>query len=97
MDELLQMVYPDASEYVDWHTLLVTLAQPYPIPSTQDLLNALNSYRAITNGDVLMSRDQYDKVCDTRTAMNASLVSVWSISYTKKLYYQFCSCACTLE
>ena len=62
MDELLQMIYPDASEYVDWHTLLVTLAQPYPIPSTQDLLNALNSYRAITNGDVLMSRDQYDKV-----------------------------------
>lgn len=62
MDELLQMIYPDASEYVDWHTLLVTLAQPYPIPSTQDLLNALNSYRTITNGDVLMSRDQYDKV-----------------------------------
>ena len=62
MDELLQMIYPDASEYVDWHTLLVTLAQPYPIPSTQDLLNALNSYRTITNGDVMMSRDQYDKV-----------------------------------
>ena len=62
MDELLQLIYPDATEYVDWHTLLVTLAQPYPIPSTQDLLNALNSYRAITNGDVLISRDQYDKV-----------------------------------
>ena len=64
MDELLQLVYPDAGEYVDWHTLLVTIAQPYPIPSTQDLLNALNSYRTITNGDVLISRYQYDKVCD---------------------------------
>ena len=62
MDELLQLIYPDASEYVDWHTLLVTLAQPYPIPSTRDLLNALSSYRSITNGDALISREQYDKV-----------------------------------
>ena len=62
MDELLQLIYPEASEYVDWHTLLVTLAQPYPIPSTQDLLNALKSYRAIANSDTLISRDQYDKV-----------------------------------
>lgn len=74
MDELLQLIYPDASEYVDWHTLLVTLAQPYPIPSTDDLLNALNSYRTITNGQVLISRDQYDKVA--WIIVNALLESV---------------------
>ena len=67
MDELLQLIYPEASEYVDWHTLLVTLAQPYPIPSTQDLLNALERYRMISNGDVLISRDQYDKVHNLNT------------------------------
>ena len=73
MDELLQLIYPDASQYVDWHTLLVTLAQAYPMPSTQDLLNALNSYRTITNGDALISRDQYDKVHTTWTTLNALL------------------------
>ena len=92
MDELLQMIYPDASEYVDWHTLLVTLAQPYPIPLTQDLLNALNSYRTITNGDVLMRRDQYDKVYTVpHITVNGALENSIHVKICTSVYFCFIS------
>ena len=58
----MQLVYPNAGEYVDWHTLLLTVAQPYPIPSTQDLLNALNDFKSIAGSEELINREQYDKV-----------------------------------
>ena len=49
---------------VDWRRLVLCLAQPYPLPTTEDLLTTLTSMRASVDDkkERLISRDAYMSV-----------------------------------
>ena len=64
VQQLIQLVYGKSIVSVDWHRLVLCLAQPYPLPTTEDLLTTLTSMRASVDDkkEKLISRDAYMSV-----------------------------------
>ena len=53
---------PDG-ENVDWRRFLLQAAQPWPLPSQQDLLDALAAMRQMDqNGTGYVTREQFERV-----------------------------------
>ena len=64
VQQLIQLVYGKSIVSVDWRRLVLCLAQPYPLPTTEDLLTTLTSMRASVDvkKEKLISRDAYMSV-----------------------------------
>ena len=64
VQQLVQLVYGKSIVSVDWRRLVLCLAQPYPLPTTEDLLTTLTSMRASVDDKKkrLISRDAYMSV-----------------------------------
>ena len=64
VQQLIQLVYGKSIVSVDWRRLVLCLAQPYPLPTTEDLLTTLTSMRASVDvkKERLISRDAYMSV-----------------------------------
>ena len=59
-------MYGVDSDYVDWRQFIVCVAQPWPLPSAQDLLDATQQFSSIsgTSSDIvnqrlLLNREQF--------------------------------------
>ena len=61
--EQLAMQLSTDGEYVDWRRFLLLAAQPWPVPSEQDLLDALAAMRDMDQQNSgYVSRQQFDRV-----------------------------------
>ncbi|XP_019856217.1 PREDICTED: sperm flagellar protein 2-like isoform X1 [Amphimedon queenslandica] len=60
----MQCIYGRSAVSVDWRRLVLCLSQPYPLPSSQDLLTALSSMRATLDGrnNKMITREEYMSV-----------------------------------
>ncbi|XP_019853137.1 PREDICTED: sperm flagellar protein 2-like [Amphimedon queenslandica] len=64
VQQLMQCIYGRSAVSVDWRRLVLCLSQPYPLPSSQDLLTALSSMRSTLDGrnNKMITREEYMSV-----------------------------------
>ena len=51
MEQLCASLYGADSDYVDWRQFIVCAAQPWPLPSAQDLVDALRQFSSLTSSN----------------------------------------------
>ena len=51
VEQLCASLYGADSDYVDWRQFIVCAAQPWPLPSAQDLVDALRQFSSLTSSN----------------------------------------------
>ena len=108
VQQLMECIYGRSAVSVDWRRLVLCLSQPYPLPSSQDLLTALSSMRdTLKDGrnDKMITRQEYmsvptwlDEGADEDR--NARLKPVRTCTYTcihVCICVHVCVCVCTVH
>ena len=50
-------------ECVNWKSFMLSISEPYPLPTAADLKNALDNFRELDQAQVgIVGRSDYDKV-----------------------------------
>ena len=58
---MCKLVYGNTTEYMDWRQFLTVVAQPWPLPTAQQLVAALQQFTAVAPAG-MVSREQYSGV-----------------------------------
>ena len=61
VESICKVLYGNTTEYVDWRRFLVVVAQPWPLPTPQQLVAALQQFTAVAPVGTV-SRQQYSRV-----------------------------------
>lgn len=59
VEQLCEVLYGGKEDYVDWRKFLVCVAQPWPIPSSQQLVEAAQRFAAVAGVEGRVTRGEY--------------------------------------
>ena len=59
VEQLCEVLYGGKEDYVDWQKFVVCVAQPWPIPSSQQLVEATQRFAAVAEVEGRVTRGEY--------------------------------------
>ena len=59
VEQLCEVLYGGKEDYVDWWKFVVCVAQPWPIPSSQQLVEATQRFAAVAEVEGRVTRGEY--------------------------------------
>ena len=59
VEQLCEVLYGGKEDYVDWRKFVVCVAQPWPIPSSQQLVEATQRFAAVAEVEGRVTRGEY--------------------------------------
>ena len=59
MEQLCEVLYGGREDYVDWRKFVVCAAQPWPIPSSKQLVEAAQRLAAVAGVEGRVTRGEY--------------------------------------
>ena len=57
--QMCELLYGQDAVHVDWRKFLVCVAQPWPLPSSQQLVEAVHTFSVLGSGERVVGREEY--------------------------------------